>query len=226
MLRLFAPVFWVSLMLSAPAASAGAAIKYPLGVSVRALVASVLVADGAHVAAGEVILKMDCRPLEQEIKVRAADLAAAQAVYERVRNGPRPDEIVIGEANVGVAQARSEEAEDAYARLKALTEGVTVTRAQLLEVRRDARISSAQLNDAQKRLALLRAGSRAEDVAEAQARRDSAEAQLSLVQAQLDQCALRAPVSGVVELRATPGQFVSDAVPTALAILTPDSPTH
>jgi HlyD family secretion protein len=223
--------FWLAMLvfvlsaLTKPAWAAGAAKPLPLGIAVRGLVGSLLVVDGAHVNAGQAILEMDCRPLEQEIKVRAADLNAAEAANERVKNGPRPDEIAIGEANVGVAQARAEEAAATYDRLKALTEGVSVTRAQLLEGRRDARISAAQLNDAQKRLDLLHAGSRKEDIAEAQARRDSAAAQLALAQAQLDQCTLRAPVAGVVELRATAGQFVSDAVPTTLVLLTPDAPT-
>ena len=215
-----------SSMLSVAASAADAAKPLQLGVAVSAVVANILVAEGAHVQAGETILQMDCRPLEQEIKVRTADLAAAEAVYERVRNGPRPDDIAIGEANVGVAQARSEEAADTYNRLKALTEGVSVAKAQLLEARRDARISAAQLNDAQKRLELLHAGSRAEDVAEGLARHDSAAAELSLAQAKQDQCTVHAPVAGVVELRVTLGQYVSEAVPTTLAVLTPDAPTH
>ena len=226
MRSLILSVAFVLSAFSTPIWAAGAARTFPLGIAVRGLVQSVLVAEGAHVEAGQPILQMDCRPLEQEIKVRAADLYAAEAAYERVKNGPRPDEVAIGEANVGVAQARAEEAGDSYARLKALTEGVSVTRVQLLEGRRDARISAAQLNDAQKRLDLLHAGSRREDLQEAQARRDSAAAQLALSQAKLDQCTLRAPAAGVVELRATPGQFVSDAVPAVLAILTPDAPTH
>ena len=163
-------------------------------------------------------------PWMQEIKVRDAELAAAEAVYERVRNGPRPDEIAIGEANVGVAAARAEEALDAYNRLRALTEGVSVTRAQLLEGRRDQRITAAQLNDAEKRLALLHAGSRAEDIAEALARRNAAAAELSLAQARLDQCTVHAPAAGAVEFIATPGQYVSEAVPTTLAKLTLDAP--
>ena len=146
--------FWLAMLvfvlsaLTKPAWAAGAAKPLPLGIAVRGLVGSLLVVDGAHVNAGQAILEMDCRPLEQEIKVRAADLNAAEAANERVKNGPRPDEIAIGEANVGVAQARAEEAAATYDRLKALTEGVSVTRAQLLEGRRDARISAAQLNDA------------------------------------------------------------------------------
>jgi multidrug resistance efflux pump len=213
--------FAALLMLATPAAATEAK-TYALGVAVSGLVAQILVADGAHVESGAPLVKIDCRPLEQEIRMRAADLAAAQANYQRVKNGPRPDEIAIGEANVGVAQARGEEAADAYARLRALTEGVSVTRAQLLEGRREARVTAAQLNDAQKRLALLRAGSRQEDVDEALAKRDAAAAELAVQQARVDQCTVVAPAAGTVEILATPGQYVSEYVPTTLARLTPD----
>jgi HlyD family secretion protein len=193
-----------------------------LGVNASGVIDKILVADGAHVEAGQILLEIDCRPLEAEIRLRAADLAAAQAAFERARNGSRLDEIAIGEANVGVAQARAEEAQDAFARLTALTEGVTVTRAQILETRRDARVTAAQLDDARKRLALLQAGSRAEDIAEALAKRDAAAASLAEGQAQRDQCSVRAPMAGTVQVLATPGQFVSTAVPETLVRLTPD----
>ena len=206
----------------APAVAAGSK-PYPLGVAVSGVVAKVLVADGAHVDTGAPILKIDCRPLEAQIQMNTADLAAAEANYQRVKNGSRLDEIAIGEANVGVAQAKMEEAADAYARLRALTEGVSVTRAQLLADRRDARVTAAQLNDAQKRLALLKAGNRQEDIDEALAERDSAAAQVALDKAKLDQCTVVAPVAGTVEILATPGQYVSEYVPATLARLTPES---
>jgi multidrug resistance efflux pump len=212
----------ISAIAAAPAFAADAKV-YSLGVAVSGLVAQILVADGAHVDAGAPILKLDCRPREQDIQARAADLASADAVYRRVKNGPRPDEIAIGVANVGVAQARAEEAADAYARLRGLTEGVSVTRAQLLQDRRDARVTAAQLNDAEKRLALLQAGSRQEDIDEAQANRDSAAADLAYAKAKFDQCTVVAPVAGTVEILATPGQFVSRFAPATLAKLTPEA---
>jgi multidrug resistance efflux pump len=208
----------------AQVAPAGRGKAMPLGVAASGVVQKVLVADGAHVEAGQLLLQLDCRPLEAEIRVRAANRAAAQAAYERARNGTRPDEIAIGQANVGVALARAQEAEAAYGRLTALTEGVTVTRAQILQDQRDARVTAAQLEDARKRLALLVAGSRPEDIAEALARRDAAAAGVDEAQAQLDQCSLRAPAAGVVEMVATPGQFVSAAVPAVLVRLTADPP--
>jgi multidrug resistance efflux pump len=193
-----------------------------LGVAATGIIQKILVADGAHVDAGQLLLQIDCRPLQEEIKLRAADRDAAEAAFERTRNGTRLDEIAIGEANVGVAQARAEEAQASYGRLTALTEGVTVTRAQILQDQRDARVTAAQLEDAKKKLALLKAGSRDEDIAEALAKRDAAAANLAVAGARLDQCSLRAPVAGTVQAVATLGQFVSTSVPATLLQLTPD----
>src|ERR1700683_4240824 len=83
------------LVLAAAPAFAAETKVYSLGAAVSGGVAKILVADGAHVDAGAPILKLDCRPREQEIQARAADLASADAVYRRVKNGPRLDEIAI-----------------------------------------------------------------------------------------------------------------------------------
>jgi multidrug resistance efflux pump len=119
--------------------------------------------------------------------------------------------------------ARAEEARAALDRANALETGVSITRAQLLAVERDSRVAAAQLVDAQKKLALLRAGSRAEDIAEAQARRDAAAAFLDEGKAELEECSVRAPVSGSVRIVATIGQFVSVFAPTTLVQLVTDA---
>ena len=100
-----------------------------------------------------------------------------------------------------------------------------MTQARVLETQRDARITAAQLEEARARLALLRAGTRLEEVADAKARRDAAAAQVAETQARLDQCFVRAPVDGaVVEIFVTPGQLVSSAVPTPLLSFAPAAP--
>ncbi len=192
-----------------------------LGVAATGVIEKIFVHDGDRVDAGQLLLTLDCRPLQAEIKVRAANLAAAEAAYERARNGPRRDEIAIGEANVGVARARAEEAQAAFDRATELREGISISRAALLQARRDARVTAAQLEDQKRRLDLLYAGSRAEDIAEAAARRDSAAALLDEAKAMFDQCFLRAPAAGSVKVLATPGQFVSTNVPVTLVQLTP-----
>jgi multidrug efflux pump subunit AcrA (membrane-fusion protein) len=180
-----------------------------LGVAQSGVVQSIDTEDGAHVEAGQVLVELDCAPLREEIDVRTAALEAAEAVYERVVHGPRPEEIAIGEAGVGVAEARAEVARAALDRANAMEVGVSITLAQRLVVERDSHVADAQLVDARKKLALLNAGSRAEDIAEAKARRDGAAAFLSEGKADLDQCSVRAPAAGTVKIFVTVGQFVS-----------------
>jgi len=208
--------------LGSPPAAGGRVLS--LGVAASGVIQKILVKDGSHVDAGDILLQIDCRPLEEEIKVRAAYLSAAQAAFERTRNGPRPEEVAIGEVNVNFAQARAEEAREALGRATALTEGVTITRAQFLETQRNARVTASQLEEARKKFALLKAGSRQEDIDEVSAKRDAAAAALGEAKAQLDQCSLRAPVAGVVQVNATLGQLVSIYSPATLLRLSEDPP--
>ena len=52
-----------------------------LGVAQSGVLRAIDVVDGAHVEAGQVLVELDCEPLRKEIDVRAANLAAADAVY-------------------------------------------------------------------------------------------------------------------------------------------------
>jgi hypothetical protein len=193
--------------------SAASGVAYPRAIDV---------VDGAHVEAGQVLVELDCEPRRKEIDVRAASLAAADAVYERVVNGPRPEEIAIGEAGVGVALARADEARATLDRAHGLEVGISITLAQLLVAERDSRIADAVLVDARKKL-VLKVGSRFEDIAEAKARRDSAAAFLDEGKADLDQCSVRAPAAGTIKVLVTLGQLVSTYAPTTLVQLTPDA---
>ena len=190
-----------------------------IGTAASGVVKEVLVHDGSRVHAGDVLAALSCTPLEAEKQLRTAELQAAQAVLDRVRHGPRKEEIAVAEAVVGYSNARAEEAEKTYERTQALREGISVTTARILETLRDARVSAAQLGEAKAKLALLRAGSREEDVREAESRRNMAAAQLERAGAE------RAPVDGVVvDVLTNAGEFISLAVPAALLRLLPDAP--
>src|SRR5262249_15113065 len=113
--------------------------------------------------------------------------------------------------------ARAEEAADALRRAQLLQIGISVTQAAFLQIQRDARISAAQLEDARARLDLLRSGSREEDIAEADAKRDAAMAAVEEAKARLAQCSVASPIDGVVVARfASVGQLVSTAEPKVL----------
>jgi multidrug resistance efflux pump len=208
---------------AAPGRVEGAGAPMSIGAAAGGIIGEVLVREGNRVQAGQTLVKLACRPLEADMHAREAHLAAAQATYDRFRNGSRPDEIAVGEAVLGFAQARLDEAQKTLQRTESLQEGVTVTTARVLEVQRDARIAGAQLEEARARLSLLRAGAREEDIREAKALRDAAAADLDGGRARFDQCSVRAPVDGVVlDVLVNPGQFLSLAVPQPLLHIVPD----
>lgn len=195
-----------------------------LGASTTGTISQLLVKAGDHVQAGQALLNVECRDLESEISARQADLAAADAVLARVTHGPRPEEIEIGEANVNLATARLHEAQKAFDRTQALHEGVTVTRAQIDQTERDARIASAMLEEARAKLVLLKAGSRTEELAEAHAQRDARQARLDAAAARFSYCTVAAPVGGVVlRTSVSPGQLISFMAPMTLITMADDS---
>jgi HlyD family secretion protein len=219
------PLEGLSQTLTSPGRVEAARPTMTIGTAATGVVSKILVQEGSHVGVGQPLAVFDCTPIEADVRGRQARLAAAQAVFDRVRNGPRPDEIAVGEAVVGDSAARADEAKKTLDRTTSLQEGITVSRARVLEVERDARIGAAQLQEARARLSLLKAGSREEDIRQAQALEDAAAADLDSVRAQLDRCTVRAPADGVVaEIMATQGQYYSTALPQPLLRIVPDGP--
>ena len=169
-----------------------------LGASTTGTLSQLLVKAGDHVQAGQILLRVECRDPENEIAARQSDLAASEAVLARVVHGSRPEEIAIGEANVNLATARLLEAQKALDRAQALREGITITRVQIDQAERDARMASAMLEEVRAKLALLKVGSREEDIAEAKSRRDAAKGRFDAAEARFTYCTVVAPISGVV----------------------------
>jgi HlyD family secretion protein len=212
-----------SAVFTAPGRAEGAGPPLSIGVAATGIVGDIAVQEGSRVQAGQLLLQLACSAQEADVRTRQAQLAAADATYDKFRNGPRPDEIAVGQAVVNFSMARAEEADKTLQRTLSLQEGVTVTAAHVLEVKRDARIAAAQLTEARAQLSLLRAGSREEDIRQAKALRDASAAELDSSRARLAQCSVRAPVSGVVlDVLVNRGQFFSLAVPQPLLHIVPD----
>jgi multidrug resistance efflux pump len=153
-----------------------------------------------------------------------SDLAAAESFYLRTLHGPRTEEISVGIANVNLADARLQEAEKALRRTQQLHEGFTVTRVQIDQAQRDARMAAALLDEMHAKLALLKAGYREEDITEARSRRDAAKGRVEETAARLGYCSVDAPISGIVlSTNVSPGQLVSTMVPVALLTMVDDS---
>ncbi len=195
-----------------------------LGTSATGTIAALLVKAGDNVQPGQHLVRVECSNVERELEARRSDLAAAESFYLRTLHGPRAEEISVGIANVNLADARLQEAEKVLRRTQQLHEGFTVTRVQIDQAQRDARMAAALLDEMHAKLALLKAGSREEDITEARSRRDAAKGRVEEAAARLGYCSVDAPINGIVlNTNVSPGQLVSTMVPVTLLTMVDDS---
>lgn len=182
------------------------------------------VEQGQRVERGQLIARMEANSVNPQLVQAQARVAQARARLAELRAGSRPEEIAQRQAEVERAQAT---VNDAQARLTLANERLERNRVlqaegaisldSLDEVIREAESARANVNQAiasqraaEKNLELARNGSRAEDIAEAEAQLAEAIGGLQAVQVQQDDTLIRAPFSGIITQKyATEGAFVA-----------------
>jgi HlyD family secretion protein len=172
-------------------------------------IAEMPVDEGARVSRGSLLARLDPRPLNDAIASADAQVAQADADLARVRNGNRPQDIDRARAAVAEQEARVRKARSDLARHQALAPSGAVSQATLVASRGEYEAALARLREAGQSLSLQKAGSRAEDIAAAAARRQSATAQRDRARTDLADAGLYAPEGGTVLTRARePGAIV------------------
>ncbi|MBC7263437.1 MAG: efflux RND transporter periplasmic adaptor subunit [Chloroflexi bacterium] len=157
--------------------------------------------EGASVAPGDVLARLDDIALRAAVESAAAAVDAARATLAKTTAGARPEEIAVAEANLAAAQAALEKAlhsprpeEVAVAQAQVDQAATELAYAQSkydryahlggeeeLRHARDAAGAAHSLAVAQ--LNLLKAGAPAEDIAAARAQVKAAQAQFDLLRA-------------------------------------------
>jgi HlyD family secretion protein len=229
------------------------------------LLAELNVEQGDTVKKGQIIARMDNSEIKMRILQYKANLEQAKAQLAESQAGSRPEEIAQGKARVDQAQAqlaitrdgnRLQEIQQAQAQVDSAKASLELTQSRVKRYQslsKDGAISQdsleqyisenskakANLEEAQRRLSLLKVGNRNQDVqkqeaivnqekeglrklqngnrpqeiARLKALVASAEAQVKQQQVQLEDTIIRAPFSGIVTQRyATLGGYVSPAI--------------
>ncbi|HEY9723249.1 MAG TPA: efflux RND transporter periplasmic adaptor subunit [Oscillatoriaceae cyanobacterium] len=170
--------------------------------------------EGQTVHKGQLLATLDTATLQDQLAARQADVAMAQASLADAQAGARPKEIDAADAALAQAQALAADAADRYERNERLYREGAVS-AQDHEAARQADVAAqAAVNGAAARLKLLQEGSRPQQIAEARAREQQAEAALALTRTQLAQARVVAPMDGVVLAKhVEPGEVVAPGAP-------------
>ena len=199
-------------------------VELPFNDSER--IAEVLVEEGAKVQRGQVLARLDSGRLMPRIQQAEARVAAQKDALRKLQNGSRPEEVAQARAGVAAAQAEAANARSQFERLQGISEeskGRAVSPQDLDAAATAARMSEARAENVRKTLELALAGPRNEDIDQAKAQLDSAQADLALLQRQLKDIDLVAPTDGVIRNRLMePGELATPQRPVfSIAITNP-----
>ncbi|MER3414921.1 MAG: hypothetical protein C4297_01740 [Gemmataceae bacterium] len=178
-----------------------------LGPRVGGRVAAVLVEEGSVAEAGQLLVRLEAPELAaqkaqwearlqqaqaalekarngsraEEIAEAQAAADAAQARWQRLKNGPRPEEIREARSELDSAEADARWAAEDWERAQRILAQGAGSRAEFDAARAAYERARGRLAAAWARLDLLLAGSRAEDIAEAEAHMRAARARWQLL---------------------------------------------
>lgn len=184
------------------------------------------VQEGDRVKAGDLLGVLELRTTRLRLAAAEAQIGVQEQALKRLRSGSRPQEIDQARAALAAADAEADHAARQLARLDGTSEataGKGVSRQDLDNALAHLQVARAQAESARKQAQLVEAGPRREDIAQAEKQLAYAGANLALVQRQIEESELRAPVDAVVRARLLePGDMASPQRPAyTLAILQP-----
>jgi HlyD family secretion protein len=169
-----------------------------------------LVKEGDAVKQGQVLAYMDDSNLQGQFSQAQGNLAAAQANLQRLIAGNRPEDTAQANAKLGDAQFALRQAQDDLQRNQSLFQSGAISKQDYNTALTTRDRAQAMVRQFQEALDLSQAGSRPEDIAEAQAQVAALQGGLQIIQASLNDMEIRAPFTGIIGRKfADPGSFVT-----------------
>ena len=194
-----------------------------LGFRVPGRIAAIPVDEGTKVREGEVLARLDSKPLTDALNAAQAQLDTTAAELSKLRNGNRPQDIAQAEAQVADRTATVAQAKAEYERRSELVQTGAVSQALFDASKAQYLAAQAQLRSAEQMLSLQRVGARREDIAAAEAQHAVALAQRDKASTDLRDATILAPDAGTILTRAREPGAIALAGETVF-VLTIDRP--
>lgn len=185
-----------------------------LGFKIPGRVLERTVSEGQRITVGQPIAQLEDIEQRQQLDLRRAELAAAAAALADLEAGSRPQEIITAEAALLSAEAERDRAKIDFARVEDLRNKDVATARDFDTAQAQIRVAEARVVQAAEQLKLVKEGARAEQIAQAKARVQSAAATVNMAETQIENARLASPLNGVVlSHNIEPGEFVAAGTP-------------
>jgi len=177
-------------------AMVGAEVK--VGSRIPGRVEQLAVQVGDRVKTGQIIARLEQDDLRAAVEKARADLAAAEAKLQTVKNGARAQELQTAEAAVRQAEANRSLAQVNLDRYRQLYQEGGIALQVVDTAARDDDVAVAQVRTAREQLSLTREKYTPEDLQVAVAEVAQTKAALRIAEANLGYATITAPMGGVV----------------------------
>jgi HlyD family secretion protein len=185
-----------------------------VNVKVPGKIERILVEEGDTVEAGQVIATLEAENIQAKSNLTLAAVEAATAQYQKARNGARPQQVAQAKSLVEQAKVACDFTETTYNRLAGLYKEGVLPRQKLDQARTELDVARARLRSAQEQYDLVKEGAQQEDITAAAALVKQARAANSEVQTYLDDARIKAPIAGIITMKAVEdGELVSTGMP-------------
>jgi multidrug efflux pump subunit AcrA (membrane-fusion protein) len=179
----------------------------------------VMVVEGSRVRAGDELLHLDSRLAEADRDRATAAVDEKTAILQRLKHGPRPEEIEVARHDAHKAQVAAEALRNEIEALKSLQARNEVSPVQFQKVQSSLQVAEAESASAAAKLKLLEVGTRPEEIAEAEARLAAAKAELATTKLNLQLCKITSPIDGTItQLAARQGMYVERTASLAMVV--------
>lgn len=157
--------------------------------------------EGDAVQAGQLLARLDPKPLEDALRRTKAECAMQQAELDKMLVGYRPEDVEQARAALSGQEAMLVLARQSLDRVSRLYSQRAVAKKELDSVRATYSEAVSRVDAAREQLRLMRSGYREEDIARQQAALDAARAAVDVAATNVADTSLYAPQEGIVLTR-------------------------
>jgi len=157
--------------------------------------------EGDQITAGTVLAQLDTRTLALQAQQARAEIAAREQALLRLQRGNREQEIDAAKATHEAATVEMVLAEQEFQRMQQLAEQQVISLQERDRAAARWQVTQAHHQQTLKALELMRLGPRQEDIDQAQAQLQSAQATLALLEHQITLGKLKSPADATVRSR-------------------------
>jgi HlyD family secretion protein len=166
--------------------------------------------EGNRVSVGDTLIIIDPETYILQLKQAEAQRDLAQAKYDLLKKGARSEDKSQAAEALNQAEANYESAKTDFERMENLYENQSITKKQFDDAKTRLTIAEAQLNSAKQNLKKIENFARPEELDQAKAAFNAADASVDLLQKRVNDCYILSPINGqIVEIFVEIGETVN-----------------